>query len=349
MRRLILWALALGLVASASAFTPSTSNVFQPVQKPWNEISWQEGVRVTGDAVWDPFIITGALPFTTTGNTCSFINDYDYACPYTGSTSADVVYRYTPTSDWPINIELCGSTYDTKVYVFANTIDNVIACNDDYCAYQSLLHRVPVTAGNTYYIVIDGYGGSCGSYYLDVSQWNYSCVMDCQPGAMLEGEPTCYDGYNDVYNGGCNATPFPVFQIIEPTCADITICGTTGVFTMDTLICRDTDWFQMDITTTSYICLSGDAEIPCYFMIIDGRGGCSSSTVVAYGQAGACSPIADICYNCDPGTWWAWVGPDAWETYYWCGALYNLTISGYCCGPSPAASATWGRVKSMFR
>jgi hypothetical protein len=348
MRQLILWALALGLAASASALTPSTSNVFQPAQKPWNEISRQDGVRVTGDTVGDPFIV-GALPFTTTGNTCGFINDYDCACPYTGSTSADVVYKWVATVGYGvITVNLCASTYDTKVYVY-NSSMAVIACSDDFCSFQSFV-CVPVTLGATYYIVVDGYGGACGNYDMQISPYA-GCALACEPGAMLEGEPTCYDGYNDVYNGGCNSTPFPVFQIIEPTCADITICGTTGVFEMDTGMYRDTDWFQMDITTTSYICLSGDAETSCYFFIIDGRGGCPGTTV-AYGFAGPCAPVADICYNCDPGTWWAWVGPTSWGSggcNGWCGSVYNLTISGYGGNVTPAASTTWGRVKDMFQ
>jgi hypothetical protein len=347
MRWINLWALALGLAASASALAPSTSNVFQPLQKPWNEISRQDGVRITGDTVADPFIVN-SMPFTATGNTCSFVNDYDYACPYTGSTSADVVYKYVPAWNTSIQVDLCNSTYDTKVYVFANTVGNVIACNDDYCSWQSQISNVPVTAGNTYYIVVDGYGGSCGNYEMHV--WEYCCcVIECPPDGMLEGEPTCYDNYNDVYNGGCNAVPFPVFQILEPTGGDITICGTTGVFDFDTQLYRDTDWYQMDITETSYICLSGDAEIPCYFFIIDGRGGCATSAVLAYGIAGPCAPVSDICYECDPGTWWAWAGPNAWNSSFACGSRYNLTISGYCCGPSPSASTTWGRVKGMFR
>ena len=349
MRQLILFALVLGLAASASALTPSTSNVFHPAQKPWNEISRQDGVRVAGDTVGDPFVITEDFPFTATGNTCSFINDYDYACPYTGSTSADVVYKWVATAGGTgrIGIDLCSSSYDTKVYVY-NSSMAVIACNDDWCSFQSLLHSVPVTIGQTYYIVVDGYGGSCGSYYMMVDWWYDSCALECPPGAMLEGEPPCHDGYNDVYNGGCNTAPFPVFQIIEPTCADITICGTTGVFAMDTTTYRDTDWFQLDITETSYICLSGDAEVPTYFFIIDGRGGCPGS-IVAYGVAGVCAPIADICYNCDPGTWWMWAGPSAWDPSYTCGSRYILTISGYGGNITPAASTTWGRVKGMFR
>ena len=346
MRQLVLVALVLGFAASASAFTPSTSNVFQPVQKPWNEISRQDGVRVQGDTVEDPFIITGPY-FTDSGNTCNFVNDYDYACPYTGSTSADVVYRYVPTVNTAITIDLCSSTYDTKVYVFENTVDNVIACNDDYCSFQSALFNVPVSVGNVYYVVVDGYGGSCGYYSLVV--WDYSpdCHIECPPNVMLEGEPDCYDGYNDTYNGGCNSTP-PVFQVLTPTGEDITICGRTGVFEMDTAFYRDTDWFQLDVTCTSFICLSGNAEVPCYFFIIDGRGGCAFDTIVASGVAGPCVAVSDICYTCDPGTWWAWVGPNAWDPNYACGSVYLLTISGYG-GGSPVESTTWGSVKGLFR
>ena len=348
MRRVVVSAVALCLAASASALTPSTSNVFQPVQKPWNEISRQEGVRVTGDTVADPFII-GALPFTTTGSTCSFINDYDYACPYTGSTSADVVYRFVPTQYTILTIDLCASSYDTKVYVFANTVGNVIACNDDWCAYQSMVSNVTMPVGNTYYIVVDGYGGSCGSFALALSDYSV-CVIDCPPGAMLEGEATCYDGYSDTYNGGCNVTPMPVFQVLDPTGGDITICGTTGIYLFGTSLYRDTDWYQLDITETANICLSGDAEIPMTFCIIDGRGGCPAATVAAYadGEQEICWPVSEFCHNCEAGTWWVWTGPSAWDTSFACGSAYVMTVSGYG-GGTPAASTTWGKAKGLFR
>jgi hypothetical protein len=347
MRPLILCALILGLAASASALTPSTSNVFQPEQKPWNDISRQDGVRVQGDTVEDPFIITGALPFTATGSTCGFVNDYDSACPYTGSTSADVVYKLVPTRDTILKIDLCASTYDTKLYFCANTIENVIACNDDHCSWQSQIGNIGVATTNTYYIVVDGYGGLCGSYTLLVEDLG-ACPVVCPPGAILEGEPDCYDGYSDVYNGGCDSTPFPIFQPIEPADHDITICGTTGVFAVGTQMVRDTDWFELNIEASSYICLRGSAECPCDLLLINSRGGCGSYTVVASGVVESC-PGLDFCYTCDPGTWWVWVGPDAWDPNYACGSLYVMTISGYTGGSTPAASTTWGRMKGMFR
>jgi hypothetical protein len=352
MRRLILFTLGLALSASVSASTPSTSKVFRPEQKPAGPEYRNPIERIPGDTVSDPFTI-GALPFTVTGSTCGFANDYDCACPYTGSTAPDVVYKYVARGEGTeatavLTVDLCASMYDTKVYIFDGAGGDVIACNDDYCSWQSSVSSVHVAFGHTYYIVVDGYGGSCGTYTMTVTG-SPPCILECPAGAMLEGEPTCYDDYDDVYNGGCDVAPFPVFQILEPYGDDPVICGTTGVFEFDTSIYRDSDWFEMDVTVTSFICLNGESEVPTDFLLIDGSGGCSTATIVAYGTAGPCTPVADICHVCDPGTWWAWVGPNTWDTSFACGSVYIMSILGYVQYSVPAASTTWGRVKGMFR
>ncbi len=98
-----------------------------------------------------------ALPFTDTGNTCGALDDYDEACPLT-STSPDVVYSYAPTVDEYIDIDLCNSLYDTKVFVYENTSATAVGCDDDYygfgdpCgSYVSAIFGLQVFAGNTYY------------------------------------------------------------------------------------------------------------------------------------------------------------------------------------------------------
>ena len=78
-----------------------------------------------------------------------------------------------------VDIDLCGSSFDTKVYVYENsaTPGNPYACNDDFytdsiCGiYVSKIEGVALTAGNTYFIVIDGYSGSdYGNYVLKISE-----------------------------------------------------------------------------------------------------------------------------------------------------------------------------------
>ncbi len=134
--------------------------------------------RQGGDTVATATAIT-VLPFSGAGTTVGYTNNYDAVCPYTGSTSPDVVYSLVPCMDGALDITLCaGSLYDTKLYVLDAAL-TVIACNDDLCpGYVSELtaangEAVPVTAGATYYIVVDGYFGASGSYTIDVTG------MDC--------------------------------------------------------------------------------------------------------------------------------------------------------------------------
>ncbi|MEE9553076.1 MAG: carboxypeptidase regulatory-like domain-containing protein, partial [candidate division Zixibacteria bacterium] len=86
-----------------------------------------------GDNIGNATVIT-SLPYNDAGTTSGYANDYDEICPYSGSTSPDVVYAYTPGSNQMVDITLCnGSAYDTKLYVYENSAGNTIACNDDTC------------------------------------------------------------------------------------------------------------------------------------------------------------------------------------------------------------------------
>ncbi|UCC78663.1 MAG: T9SS type A sorting domain-containing protein [Candidatus Zixiibacteriota bacterium] len=122
-----------------------------------------------GDNINDATVIS-ALPYNTTGTTAGYINDYDEACPYQGSTAPDVVYSYAPVDDITVDISLCGnSQYDTKIYVYENTVGNLVECIDDNCpGYKSEILGLELTSGNTYYIVVDGYGTEFGDYTFDM-------------------------------------------------------------------------------------------------------------------------------------------------------------------------------------
>jgi len=238
--------------------------------------------------------------------------------------------------------------YDTKVYVYENAVGIPIACNDDHCAWQSYLANVPVASGNTYYFVIDGYGGSCGTYDLRISE-HVPCVVECPPGAMPEGEPDCYDGYDDVYNGGCNVYPIPVFQVIEPACDPIVICGTTGSYMVGTSLRRDTDWFELNVTDDAMICIGGEAEVLAVFAILDGRYDCWN-TIGTYELLDPCEVASDICpWVGWQGAWWLVVAPHGFGPSFPCGSVYWLEIVGYTGGASAAGQTTWGAIKGLYR
>jgi hypothetical protein len=93
--------------------------------------------------------------------------------------SPEKVYRWTPTTSGTAVIETCGAqtNYDTVVYVSEGACGApVLACVDDAvgCTTSSGNDRgsrltPTVTAGQTYYVVVDGYDGTAGSFRLSVT------------------------------------------------------------------------------------------------------------------------------------------------------------------------------------
>ncbi|MFC1572528.1 hypothetical protein ACFL6M_02910 [Candidatus Eisenbacteria bacterium] len=177
------------------------------------------GDRSDGDTIEEAWVIAG-LPFTGTGNTCLFNDDYDETCPYGGSISPDIVYAFAPPSNMLLVGDLCEGwpySYDTKMYIYEDAEGNLIACDDDACGsslgYASYIYNAGLFAGHVYYVVVDGYGGDCGNYLLKLFE-GFPCVFDCVDG-IPEGEPECYTDYEDTYNAGCDDVPY-MFQDVIP-------------------------------------------------------------------------------------------------------------------------------------
>ncbi len=132
------------------------------------------------------------LPFTGIGSTLGAIDEYDEICPFNAAGSADHVYSFTPAANVSVSINMCGSGYDTKVYIYDNVCGayqsgTFVACNDDGCpgvppgAYRSQLDCVSLLAGHTYFIVVDGYFGESGDYIIDIAECT-PCDVTCNLG-----------------------------------------------------------------------------------------------------------------------------------------------------------------------
>lgn len=123
---------------------------------------------------------------------------------------------------------------------------------------MSALLQLPSTGGNTYYIVVDGYGSGCGDYQINVTLYQ-ECVVEYPSGASSEGETCIPDDGDDNYNGGCNSTT-PVFSPI--TCGE-TVCGTANTYVVGgTDNYRDTDWHELIFTKTNQVAITIEAEFP---------------------------------------------------------------------------------------
>jgi hypothetical protein len=292
------------------------------------------------------------LPFVDSGNSCDYVDDYDEFCPIGGSISPDVVYAYEATYDVNVDITLCDSGYDTKVYVYENEWPNLHACNDDACGtdgFRSEIVSVPFTVGNTYYVVVDGYGGYCGDYLLEIDVPIHE-ILECPQGALFEGEPDCYDGYDDQYNSGCSAMPEPMFSPLygTPDGAHYDVCGTSGTFLVEGMNFRDGDWYEFHVTEPNTITFECRAEFPVLILLFDASGGCWNPLVLADAYAGAFPDLASITYGCDPGVYRLWVGPSVF-TGVPCGALYVLGIDGLTLEPIALEPTTWSSIKGRHR
>ncbi len=286
--------------------------------------------RLTGDTVDDPLWFTG-IPAELSGNTCGFAQDYPEMCPY-GSMAPDVVYAYEALESMVLDFSLCLSAYDTKIIIYENAVTsgNPLACNDDWCSgpsgtYRSHLEDVPFQAGNTYYIVVTGYGQECGDYLLQIEPTG-PCGLDWPNGAQAEGEPDCGDDYVDTYNSGCNA-PAHAFQVLEPYWNLVQVAGRSGTFLGGGNPKRDSDWYQITPTAGSELEISCTAEFPLQLYFIDGTGGCGDMVELGAATAPACG-TAFVAATVPAGIYWIWVGPQDGSSVP-CGRTYALTIDGY--------------------
>jgi hypothetical protein len=352
MRRTISAVTALSLLlfatGASSDSTPTAARIpvvkdrsAQPVPNP---IHIDQG----GDTIASATPIVG-LPYTDSGTTTGYVDNYD--CVW--AEGPDVVYSYTPPADVTVDLDLCGSVFDTYLYVFLDGVNNIVRCNDDACGpqgLQSALHNIGLTAGHTYYIIVDGYYNYHGAYTLTVTPV-VGCHVSCPSGSVLEGEPICGDNYHDSFNDGCQGDP-PIFSALDCSPTGVqTVCGTYGGFYYNGLSYRDSDWYQIVVPPgpDQAVTWTVRGETDTLTGIIDGRTGCGHTTFYAYTYGGVCTDLT-VTGTLAAGTWWFWVGPSNFGSAAGpCGEGYVATLSGFQCQPVAVDPATWGGIKSAYR
>jgi hypothetical protein len=327
MRALFMVVLALSLAGAAPAVQDPTSNQFAPGAKGGGDGA--STPRTGGDTIEGATVIP-SLPYSDSGATCGFTQNYT-DCVYNAG-APDVVYAYTPTANGAINISLCGSGYDTGMWVYAGGVGNTVGCNDDFCGLQSEIDDISVAAGVTYYVVISGYSTACGSYALNLTGVQ-PCDVVCPAGSQQEGEPACYDGYVDNYNGGCNSTGWTVVDHDGYGNADV--CGLSGTYVYNGGSYRDTDWYDC-IGSGSMATMAVTAEFALQIIFIYGTN--CQNLVYDYTTAPQCVQAA-LSRTVASGThFWPWVGASVFfgvpcTSEYWMhlAGLGDVEHIGACC------------------
>jgi hypothetical protein len=132
-------------------------------------IGFEENVpaNLTGDICDDAKILTSPS-FCFEDCTTGYTDDYNESCPFPETGAPDIVYRFEPQFTQTVNIDLCPSSYDTKIYIYEDQCGSyssgeALYCNDDFCGvngWRSRLENVTFETGHTYYIIIDGWGAA---------------------------------------------------------------------------------------------------------------------------------------------------------------------------------------------
>ncbi|MCZ6654944.1 MAG: hypothetical protein O7D91_18195 [Planctomycetota bacterium] len=230
------------------------------------------GVGAGGEDCDSATVIPELPCLGATGNTCDAADDYNEICPFGSLGGRDVVYQYTPTQDQECyDFSLCNSDYDTKLYIYENECGaNPIACDDDTAGcgiFASELLSVPLTGGNTYYIVVDGFNalpGSCGDYQLDITP--ATCPP---PNDDCANRIDIFDGDTAFGTAGATTDGVPNHPGCVLTANDI--------------------WYNYDATCTGSLIVS-----TCNQADYD-------SAIVIYGSLGGLGGQACDTANCPPG------------------------------------------------
>ncbi|HUW18953.1 MAG TPA: serine protease [Sedimentisphaerales bacterium] len=132
--------------------------------------------------------VVEGLPYN--GLTTLAGGDSESSC--SSNDTLDVWHTFAPDSSGDFSISLCGSVFDTTLAVFDGCGGPELACNDDYCDYQSEV-TVSVTEGHTCFIRVAGYEGETGNYTLTVAK--QVCELPKEPNypnplARAVGVPT---------------------------------------------------------------------------------------------------------------------------------------------------------------
>lgn len=147
--------------------------------------------------------------------------------------------------------------------------------------------------------------------------WLCPCVTPCPAGGVLEGEPVCYDGYIDEFNGGCDADTvvFSPIALCEP------VCGQSGMFVVSGSFVPDYDWYEIEITEATDLTWEVVAEFEAGAWIVDGRAGCAGGYVMDAAGGYECDVIT-VTVPVEPGVYWLVTGPIAATDAAACGAHY---------------------------
>lgn len=341
-------------MGETSLSAPSGKGSRPGVTRPATAAEAAAAARVGGDT-FDTALPITSTPFTDTGSTVGYADDYDAFCGISLGTAPDVVYAFTPPATGWFRFDLCGSSYDTKMYVYDDG-GALLACNDDFdwdadesdpCFLNARIADFSCTGGTTYYLVVDGYLDAAGDYTLTVSTWTH-CDVVPDVEATLEGEPELLTGQIDAHNCGCSCDGEALYSTIVGDASGTATVALRHGWRLAGF--RDFDNFRFTAGPAGSINVEYESELESSVRIRTTPDcwdfeSADWAIVVPCGSAvlnGVITPGADFVISVEPRQY-----TSPWGTTP---AEYDavLRVSGLAIGV-PVEGTSWGTLKGMYR
>jgi len=250
-------------------------------------------------------------------------------------------------------IDTCASDFDTELTLWAAD-GTLLDTNDQYCGSGSRLDVFNLPVGR-YYFAVTGYDSYFGDHFAvlpgvragtyagqingipyagsldegEVAFYTFTvgegggCFYECPAGATPEGEPACFNGYADAFNGGCGGDT-PAFGSIA---SGETVCGTAGTFVSQggSVASRDMDWYAFTLTEYAWVTLSAGAGFQYQAGILDITDGCYNLSEVAVLRGLPCETLTTGPVFLAPGEYTAVMTPQNFEGVP-CGTPYSMSL-----------------------
>jgi hypothetical protein len=173
---------------------------------------------LTNDALCDAFPATVDGGVFTADNTGATADGEQGSCLFDAAVENDIWYFFTAPASGVVEIETfdTGGSDDTQIVVYsssdgtcAGTLTEV-GCNDDISGtdYMSFALVEGLTAGDTYFIQVDGWQGTQGSFDMEIR--SIVLVVECPaPAAVICDNFDDYAVGSSIHDGAAYWAPWP--------------------------------------------------------------------------------------------------------------------------------------------
>jgi transglutaminase-like putative cysteine protease len=224
-----------------------------------------------------------------------------YSCIDWNESGPEYAYEFTPSASSQVAVSLNNLSADLDLFVLAP------GCNATDClVHDGLVASFDAAAGQTYYIVVDGYQGAVGDYTISLDCLDGGCVpdwtLDCGGGdSWNNGYPGSTD-LIDTYSCSVwdESGPEYAYAFVPSVGGQVDVSLSNLTTDLDLFIvapgCNPTDCLAYGDVTASFSVVAGQL----YYVVVDGYQGAVSDYTISVSCPGVAQDQSDQEPNKSP-------------------------------------------------